>query len=240
MIIAGNFKTNHTRSSVLTYCKDLDFLLQNGQQNEKVYVFPPSSSLPYGDFAHFRIGVQNAYPTSNGAFTGEIGLEQIRELRISTLMIGHSERRRILGESDALCKMKFDFFAQQGMSIFFCIGEDQQVREKGGIEEFLQGQLKGIDLSYSSLIVAYEPIWAIGTGVSAKLEEIEQVCTMLKAFGCPKVIYGGSVNAGNAGEIMALKGVDGVLVGGACLDLKHFFKIIRAGTCTLDSAKNQG
>lgn len=227
MIIAGNFKTNHTRSSTLAYCRELDQLLYSC--NEKVYLFPPISALPYSDFAHLHIGIQNAYPIQNGAYTGEIGLEQISELRIRTIMIGHSERRTILGESDELCKRKFDFFAHAGFEIFLCAGEDLQTRQNGGIKSFLKNQLRGIDLSYSRLIVAYEPIWAIGTGVSASLTEIEETHQILKSLGCQKVIYGGSVNEKNAQEIMRLKGVDGVLVGGASLSVESFYQIIKQG-----------
>lgn len=227
MIIAGNFKANHTRSSTLSYCQELDLFLRN--KKEEVYIFAPSASLPYGDFSHLKIGAQNAYPTNSGAFSGEIGHQQIQELKIKTLMIGHSERRMILGESNDFCKAKFDFFAEKEMEIFFCVGEDLAVRQGGRVMEFLQEQLIGIDLSYPHLVIAYEPIWAIGTGVSAKLEEIEKTCEMLKNLGCLKVLYGGSVNRDNAGEIMSLESVDGVLVGGACLDLHHFCQIIQEG-----------
>lgn len=227
MIIAGNFKTNHTRSSAFSYCQRLDLFLQNIHQG--VYIFPPSSSLPYGDFSFLKIGAQNAYLATHGAFTGEIGLTHLQELKIKALMIGHSERRMMFAEDHALCKAKFDFFAKQGMEIFFCVGENLAVRQEGKISEFLQRQLAGIDLSYSHLVIAYEPIWAIGTGTSANLGEIKQTCEILKDLGCAKVIYGGSVNANNAGEIMDLEGIDGVLVGGACLDLENFCQIIKEG-----------
>lgn len=227
MIIAGNFKTNHTRSSVLVYCRALNQLLCSCC--EKVYLFPPISALPYDDFAHLDIGIQNAYPIQSGAYTGEIGLEQISELGIKTIMIGHSERRTILGESDELCKRKFDFFAHAGFEIFLCVGENLQTRQRGEVEDFLKKQLKGIDLTYSRLVIAYEPIWAIGTGVSASLAEIEETHQILKSLGAQRVIYGGSVNEKNAQEIMNLESVDGVLVGGASLSVESFYQIIKQG-----------
>lgn len=252
MIIAGNFKTNHTRSSALAYCRELDLFLEdqnkkkfknkeglidhssfiakqsiNDDHQDEVYIFAPSASLPYGEFSYFKIGAQNAYPAINGAFTGEIGLEQLQELKVQALMIGHSERRVMFGEDYAFCKAKFDFFAKQGMEIFFCVGENLAIRQENKVKEFLQKQLADIDLSYSGLIVAYEPIWAIGTGVSAELEEIERTCEILKGFGCSRVLYGGSVNAKNARGIMRLDSVDGVLVGGACLDLGSFCEMIQ-------------
>lgn len=226
MIIAGNFKTNHSRSSALAYCKGLDLFLNS--KKAEVFLFPPSTALPYADFMYLKIGAQNAYPMCSGAMTGEIGLEQLEDLGVRTLMIGHSERR-MLGEDLSICKKKFDFFSAQGMKLFFCVGEDLKTRKSGKIKEFLSAQLKGIDLAYSGLIVAYEPIWAIGTGVSASLEEISQTHQMLKDLGVQSLIYGGSVSAKNAGEIMALEAVDGVLVGGASLKLESFCEIIEEG-----------
>ena len=226
MIIAANFKANHTRSSTMAYCKELDSFLES--KKAEVYLFPPMLALPYNDFKYFGIGVQNAYPIVRGAYTGEVGLEQVLELGIKAVMIGHSERR-MLGEDLSMCKKKFDFFSAQGMKLFFCVGEDLKTRKSGKIKEFLSAQLKGIDLAYSGLIVAYEPIWAIGTGVSASLEEISQTHQMLKDLGVQSLIYGGSVSAKNAGEIMALEAVDGVLVGGASLKLESFCEIIEEG-----------
>ncbi len=229
MIIAGNFKTNHTRSSTLSYAKGLNQFLRDRQFGAEVYLFPPMSALAYDDFSHFSIGAQNAYPVCGGAYTGEIGLDQLNELQIKTLMIGHSERRVLLGESDQICQRKFEFFAHHGMNIFLCVGESLEVRQAQKVREFLALQLSGIDLSYARLIVAYEPIWAIGTGVSASLIEIQETHAILKDLGCSRVVYGGSVNPQNAREIMSLDGVDGVLVGGASLRLESFCEIIENG-----------
>lgn len=228
MIVAGNFKTNHTRSSTLAYCRGLDQFLKT-QIGVQTYLFAPSLALPYNDFAYFELGIENAYPVISGAYTGEIGWEQIEELKIRTLMIGHSERRTLFQEDHKLCKEKFDFFMHKKMTIFLCVGEDRTTRKESKIKEFLAQQLKGLDLSYSRLIVAYEPLWAIGTGVSANLEEIAQTHQILKDLGCNRVVYGGSVSSKNAREIMQLDEVDGVLVGGASLKLEDFCEIIRFG-----------
>lgn len=225
MIIAGNFKTHHTRSSTLKYCNALDKRLENAK-NVEVRIFPTLSSLPYDNFTHLKIGAQNAYCVPNGAYSGEVGEEQLFELGIKTLLIGHSERREIFKEDKEMIKKKFDFFSSRGFEIFFCIGENIEVKKSGKTKEFLMRQLEGIDLSYPKLIIAYEPIWAIGSGVSASLEEIEEIHSFLREIGAKTSVYGGSVKSENAKEIMSLKSVDGVLVGGASLELESFCTII--------------
>ena len=147
MIIAGNFKTHHTRSSTLKYCNALDKRLEHICGIE-VRIFPTLSSLPYNNFTHLKIGAQNAYGVRNGAYSGEVGEEQLLELGIKTLLIGHSERREIFRESKEMIKEKFDFFSSRGFEIFLCIGENMEVKESGGTKEFLMRQLEGIDLSY--------------------------------------------------------------------------------------------
>lgn len=225
MIIAGNFKTHHTRSSTLKYCNALDKRLE-GAKNVEVRIFPTLSSLPYDNFTHLKIGAQNAHCVPNGAYSGEVGEEQLFELGIKTLLIGHSERREIFKEDKEMIKKKFDFFSSRGFEIFLCIGENLEVKKGGKTKEFLLRQLEGINLSYPRLIVAYEPIWAIGSGVSASLGEIEEIHNFLREIGVKTSVYGGSVKSENAKEIMSLKSVDGVLVGGASLELESFCAII--------------
>lgn len=225
MIIAGNFKTHHTRSSTLKFCNALDQRLE-GKNDTQVRIFPTLASLPYDDFSHLKIGAQNAYCAKNGAFSGEVGLDQLLELKIKTLLLGHSERREIFGESEELVREKFEFFKNEGFELFFCIGENLQVRKSGKTKEFLLRELEGIDLDYARLIVAYEPIWAIGSGESASLEQIEEIHSFLQESGVKTSVYGGSVKPSNAKEIMALASVDGVLVGGASLELESFCAII--------------
>lgn len=225
MIIAGNFKTHHTRSSTLEFCNALDQRLV-GKNDTQVRIFPTLASLPYDDFSHLKIGAQNAYCAKNGAFSGEVGLDQLLELKIKTLLLGHSERREIFGESEELIREKFEFFKNEGFELFFCIGENIQVRKSGKTKEFLLRELEGIDLDYARLIVAYEPIWAIGSGESASLEQIEEIHSFLQESGVKTSVYGGSVKPSNAKEIMSLESVEGVLVGGASLELESFCAII--------------
>lgn len=231
-IIAANFKANLTRLEVQTYTQTLDSILRD--TTAQVSIFPSATALLHNNFRHFHIGAQNAYFAHNGGFTGEIGLSQLQEFGISSLLIGHSERRQIFLESQDFINKKFAFYKEAGFHIYYCIGESFDIRQKGedALKVFLSNQLKDIDLTYPKLIVAYEPIWAIGTGVSASMEEIESTHTMLKSFTDAPLLYGGSVNSTNAADILSLKNVDGVLVGSASLDVHGFVKIINS--CTKD------
>jgi triosephosphate isomerase len=226
MIFAANFKTNHTRASTKEYLFTLESLVQNS--SDEFYIFPPMSALQSHD-GKITVGSQNAYPTKNGAFTGEIGLEQLEEFEIKTILIGHSERRALLGESHDLIVKKFDFFKSHGFKIIYCIGEPLEVRECGeeNVIEFLANQFEDIDTSYENLIVAYEPIWAIGTGVSATNAQIASTHHAIKKICDKPLLYGGSVNAANIKGVLSTLNVDGVLVGSASLDVQNFFSLTK-------------
>ncbi|CAM2813359.1 triose-phosphate isomerase [Helicobacter burdigaliensis] len=229
-IIASNFKTNHTRSSTKEYCIHLEEFLNHFKTPHKITLFPPSSAFLENNFKHFKIGAQNAYFTKNGSFSGEIGQEQLDEFKIQTLLIGHSERREILKEDQAMCAKKFAYFSALDYEIFYCIGEPLNIKEKGkeAILDYLLTQLNGINLDYSKLIIAYEPIWAIGTGISATLEEIELIHTNLKQkLGKIPLLYGGSVNANNIHDIIYLNNVDGALIGSASWQVENFCQILK-------------
>lgn len=229
MIFAANFKTNHTRASTAEYIDVLKEKLLAKKPHDKVYIFPPATALDHYE-GDFTIGAQNAYPTHNGAFTGEIGVEQLEEFGVETILIGHSERREHLGESQEKVAQKFKFFKEKGYEILYCIGEPLEIREKGNeaVIEYLLAQFDGIDISYEKLIIAYEPIWAIGTGRSATAEEIASTHEALKQTVQKPLLYGGSVKPANIKEITAIRGVDGVLVGSASLDAESFSSMILA------------
>jgi len=221
MIVAANFKTNKTRKEVEEYLKVLDVVEFD---SVTVRVFPPMTALMKKEY----LGAQNAYPTVNGAFTGEIGLEQLNEFEIDKILIGHSERRNILGESQEFIAKKFAFFKEHGFEITYCIGEPLEIREKGidAVVEYLKDQFEGIDLSYEKLIIAYEPVWAIGTGVSASKEQIQNTHAEIRKITDKPILYGGSVKPENIKEIISIPNVDGVLVGSASLDVGNFIKMI--------------
>jgi len=220
MIISANFKMHKTRSETKEYLNELKKIKFNGV---KVAVFPPASALTEDKI----IGAQNAYPDINGAYTGEIGLEQLNEFNIKRVLIGHSERRHIFNESQEFIAKKFDFYKNQGFEIFYCIGEPLEVRKKGikEVANYLKTQLVGIDLEYEKLIVAYEPVWAIGVK-SASVEEIKETHFEIRKFTTRPILYGGSVKLNNIKEIIEIENVDGVLVGGASLDVETFKKMI--------------
>lgn len=228
MIYAANFKTNHTRKSTENYVEELNVKLRAKKPEDAVYIFPPSSALDAYE-GDFTIGTQNAYPAHNGAYTGEIGLEQLDEFGIKTILIGHSERREYMAETQEKVANKFSFFQEQGFEIIYCIGESLEIREKGfeAVMQYLLAQFEGIDISYDKLIVAYEPIWAIGTGRSATVEEISTTHRALKkAINDKPLLYGGSAKPANIKEIRSIAGVDGVLVGSASLDADSFSQMV--------------
>lgn len=228
MIYAANFKTNHTRKSTENYVEELNVKLRAKKPEDAVYIFPPSSALDAYE-GDFTIGTQNAYPAHNGAYTGEIGLEQLDEFGIKTMLIGHSERREYMAETQEKVANKFSFFQEQGFEIIYCIGEPLEIREKGfeSVMQYLLAQFEGIDISYDKLIVAYEPIWAIGTGRSATVEEISTTHRALKkAINDKPLLYGGSAKPANIKEITSIAGVDGVLVGSASLDADSFSQMV--------------
>ncbi|UFS63089.1 triose-phosphate isomerase [Sulfurimonas sp. HSL-3221] len=227
MIIAANFKTNHTRAATEAYLAKVTTYIADAEISDEVMVFPPATALcsSKGDVT---VGAQNAWPTENGAYTGEIGTEQLDEFGIRTILIGHSERRHILGESQELVAEKFAYFKSLGYRIVYCIGEPLEVRDAGNeaLMAYLAEQLEGIDLGYENLVVAYEPVWAIGTGRVPSENEIELIHGALAKLTKAPLLYGGSVKVGNAASILALKHVDGALVGSGALDPDDFCKMI--------------
>nr|WP_315106256.1 triose-phosphate isomerase [uncultured Campylobacter sp.] len=222
MRFLANLKCNHTRASFAKYSEILD---ANLSLNDDVTVFPPFSALDLVTHK-FKLGAQNFYPCESGAHTGEIGKAMLDEFGVKSVLIGHSERRE-LGESEELLRAKFDFAIKAGWQIVYCIGENLSVNEAGGTKEFLAKQLKNIDLSYERLLIAYEPIWAIGTGKSASAEQIEEILNFIREQTSAPLLYGGSVNVANIGGIAGIKNCDGVLVGTASWDASKFLELIR-------------
>ena len=227
MIFAANFKTNHTRDITRDYIDALTQKVVDAACKDAIYVFPPATALDRFE-TPITVGAQNAYPTINGAYTGEIGVEQLNEFGIKTILIGHSERREILHESQEFVAKKFSFFQEQGFEIIYCIGEPIEIREQGedAVAEYLMAQFVGIDTSYEKLIVAYEPIWAIGTGRSATVEEIASTHRVLRQAVDKPLLYGGSAKPSNIREIISIDNVDGVLVGSASLSVESFYAMV--------------
>ena len=228
-IIASNFKTNHTRKSTALFINEVNEYLKQNSINNEVYVFPTSTSLDAFDtVSNFTVGVQNAYATQSGSFTGEIGTVQLDEFGIKTILIGHSERRHILGETQEEIAKKFNFYKSLNYKIIYCIGEPLVVK-KFGLKrtlEYIYDQLIGIDTNYENLILAYEPVWAIGTGVTATTEDILDVHTAIKEKISKPLLYGGSVKVENVREICQIPNVDGALIGTASWKKEDFIQIL--------------
>ncbi|QOR01589.1 MULTISPECIES: triose-phosphate isomerase [unclassified Campylobacter] len=222
MIFAANLKCNHTRSSFELYAQELN---QKLNQEDEVFIFPPNVAFLKNNFI-FQQGAQNFYPCENGAYTGEIGRIHLEEFNIKSVLIGHSERRA-LNEDESFLKAKFDFAKNLDFNIIYCIGESLETKNSKQSLDFLKKQIGNIDLTYEKLIIAYEPIYSIGTGVSADLDDINTVLDFLRQSTQAKLLYGGSVNQNNIKAICALKNCDGVLVGSAALKADEFFNMIQ-------------
>ncbi|EAK5688072.1 triose-phosphate isomerase [Campylobacter coli] len=222
MIFAANLKCNHTRASFKIYAEILNKTI--GVKCDDIIVFPPSVAFLEKE-NNFIQGAQNFYPCVNGAFTGELGKEHLDEFGIKCVLIGHSERRA-LGDEEFI-KAKFDFAKEHAYKIVFCIGEDLKLKNSNQTLDFLKKQLEVIDLDYKNLIIAYEPIYSIGSGVSAKKEDIAKVLEFLSSLTQAPLLYGGSVNEDNIKDILNIKHCSGVLIGSAALKAENFIKLIK-------------
>jgi len=229
-IIASNFKTNHTRKSTNNFINNINTYLKNENILNNVLIFPTSTSLDkFNTQENLTIGTQNAYYTKNGSFTGEIGTEQLDEFGIKTILIGHSERRHILGETQKEISLKYNYYKSLGYKIIYCVGEPLEVKEQGISHtlEYVLGQFDGIDLEYNNVIIAYEPVWAIGTGLTPSSEDIEIIHKKLKKKLQKPLLYGGSVKLNNISEILDIPNVDGALIGTASWIEDDFKQIIK-------------
>ncbi|EAL5847343.1 triose-phosphate isomerase [Campylobacter coli] len=222
MIFAANLKCNHTRASFKIYAEILNKTM--GAKCDDIIVFPPSIAFLENEL-NFIQGAQNFYPCVNGAFTGELGKEHLDEFGIKCVLIGHSERRALGDEN--LIKAKFDFAKEHAYKIVFCIGEDLKLKNSNQTLDFLKKQLEVIDLDYKNLIIAYEPIYSIGSGVSAKKEDIAKVLEFVSSLTQAPLLYGGSVNGDNIKDILNIKHCSGVLIGSAALKAENFIKLIK-------------
>lgn len=192
------------------------------------------------------LGAENFYPAAQGAFTGEINLEMLKEFDITYVLVGHSERRDILGEDDALVTEKYWQAIKEDITPVLCVGESEAVRNSGQAEKFCEGQLRAVfaqrptSLAQKDVIIAYEPIWAIGTGKTATVEDAEAMCAHLHQVlmyllenekpRSLRILYGGSVKTENVADFMKQAHIDGALVGGASLKAESFADLIAEGS----------
>ena len=243
--IIGNWKMNKTRAEAKQFFEEFEGRL-SGKEACRIVVCVPFTAIVIADRRfggekpkHVIAGAQNLYPAAGGAFTGEVSAGMLVEAGAEYVLCGHSERRTLFNESDEFINQKVRAARAAGLVPVFCVGETLEQREGGQTEQVLGGQLeaglRGVaGKDAESVIVAYEPVWAIGTGRVATLAQIEETHAFIKVLvrGVLKadvpVLYGGSVNEKNAAEVLAVPGVDGVLVGGASLDAQKFYSIVKS------------
>jgi triosephosphate isomerase (TIM) len=193
-----------------------------------VVVCPPFGSLGAGVASGRKIFAQNVHWADEGAFTGEVSATILLELGVQGALVGHSERRQYFGETDAAVGMRAEHALEVGLRVIACVGEIEAERERGETEEVLARQVSVLS-AHENLVVAYEPVWAIGTGKTATPEIAQEAHAFVKSLLEVPVIYGGSVKPDNAEELLAQPDVDGALVGGASLEVDSFTAICQAG-----------
>jgi triosephosphate isomerase len=228
MFVAGNWKMFKGPREAGAFCRELR---QAALGDVDVAVCPPYVSLAEAVqvLAGTEIGVfaQNCHWAAEGPFTGEISAPMLRELGVYGTIIGHSERRQLFGETDENVGRRVEAALEHGLYVIACIGETEAQRVAGETEAVLRRQLSVLEED-DNLVVAYEPVWAIGTGKTATPEIAQEAHAFVKSLLGVPVLYGGSVTPGNAGELAAQPDVDGALVGGASLDVESFAAICRA------------
>lgn len=246
-IIAGNWKMNNTRVETKALIADLVPLAKNAGCG--VVVCVPFTNLETAvemtKGTNIKVGAQNCHFEEKGAFTGEIAANMLTEMGVEYVVIGHSERRQYFGETDITVNKRVKAALAAGLNVILCVGEMLEQREQGVTAELVAMQTKIAlgDVSkeeLSRVVIAYEPVWAIGTGKTATAEQANEVCALIRAtveelYGkaaadAMTVQYGGSMNAKNAAELLAQPDVDGGLIGGASLKATDFAEIINAAT----------
>ena len=196
-------------------------------------ICPPFVSLAAALESGHTIFAQNVHWADEGAFTGEISAPMLRELGIAGAIVGHSERRQYFGETDETVARRASAALEHGLRVIACIGESLEEREAGQMELVLRVQVEAIAEAagpHERLVIAYEPVWAIGSGLTATADQARDAHAFVKSILDVPVLYGGSVKPDNAGELLAEDGVDGALVGGGSLDVESFTAICQAAS----------
>lgn len=247
-VLAANWKMHHGPVAANAFMESF-FASYRARTDRSVIFFAPAVSLPAVTAAAARagrsdvlFGIQNIHWAEKGAFTGENSAEIAREAGAGIVLVGHSERRHVFGETDADCAKKCAAAARARLPFLLCVGEKMNQREAGETEAVVAGQLREAvsqvpNLISTDFLLAYEPVWAIGTGMTATTADASAIHTLLRSELCEMIgtradeipiLYGGSVNPGNAGTLLAAPEIDGLLVGGASLDVSSWIKIVEA------------
>ncbi len=247
IVIAGNWKMNNNLEESQNLISKLVEGLSKDKMNCEVIICPPYTSLSLSanliKGSVVKLGAQNMYFEESGAFTGEISASMLKSTGCEYVILGHSERRSIFGEKDELINKKIKKALSSDLKPIFCVGETLAERESGVTNEIIKGQvyegLNGLsENDLDKIIIAYEPVWAIGTGKTATPNQAQEVHQFIRKLisdkfsfaAADKIViqYGGSVKPDNAKELLSQKDIDGALVGGACLKAESFLGIIKA------------
>ena len=243
-IVAGNWKMNMTLDESIELS---NALININKSNVDVMIAPSFTNLyplkKHFDTHQIDVIAQNVNQNSKGAFTGEVSVEMLKSIGVNCVIIGHSERRSLFGETDQILFEKVNYATSNDMNVIFCFGEELQQRQNGNYFDIIQQQLEIGVLSLSSELIkkvtlAYEPVWAIGTGVTANPDQIQEIHQFIRNLiherfdetisNSIRILYGGSVKPTNAVEIFNLPDVDGGLIGGASLKFADFQSIVEA------------
>lgn len=247
LLIAGNWKMHKNKAEAKDFAQELKGKISQLSENVDIAICAPFTQLDtlieaLGDEKRVLIGAQNAHYEDAGAFTGEISIPMLKEVGVDLVIIGHSERRQYFGETDETVNLKLKRILKEDINPILCVGESLEIRESGEENSFVESQivaaLKDISAEDAKRItVAYEPIWAIGTGKTASSQQAQDMCKVIRnkisdlysdAVSDEVIIqYGGSVKPANAKELLSMEDIDGALVGGASLKVEDF-----VGICT--------
>ncbi len=234
-IIAGNWKMHKTQAESLEFLQIFKSKLENTKEGIEIVLCPPFTSLGVMSKSlhgsRIRLGSQNIHWEDTGAYTGEISGPMLTEIGVSYAIVAHSERRQYFGETEETANLRLQAAQHHGIIPILCIGETKAQRDAGQTEQIVVNQLKKdlVDIDQNNLVIAYEPIWAIGTGYTCEAKEANRVVGLIRSQLDNKNVsiqYGGSVKPNNIDEIMAQPEIDGVLVGGASLDAASFARIV--------------
>ena len=228
MLIAGNWKMFKGPGEAQAFLAEFE-----EPPGVDVVVCPPYVSLGAAVATGRAVYAQNVHWEPSGAYTGEVSAEMLLELGVRGALVGHSERRQLFGETDETVARRARTALQSGLGVIACVGETLEQRESGDTELVLKIQVEAIAFAagaHERLVIAYEPVWAIGTGRSASAAQAQEAHQFIKELLSVPVLYGGSVKPENAAELLAQSAIDGALVGGASLDPASFGAICRAAS----------
>jgi triosephosphate isomerase len=223
-LVAGNWKMFKGPAETVAFLDELE-----PPAGVEIVICPAFASLAVAVGRGLPVYAQNVHWAEQGAFTGEVSAPMLRELGVEGAIVGHSERRQLFAETDETVRMRCAAALEAGLRVIACVGETEAEREAGETDAVLRRQVAAIP-RHDALVIAYEPVWAIGTGKTATPELAQQAHETIKELHDTRVLYGGSVKPENAAELLTQPAVDGALVGGASLEPESFAAICRAAT----------